>query len=139
MFKKILIAVDGSDHSLKAAKIGGNIARSTDAEIFLVTAFDKLPDYLGEPYVQDAISERLGHAENIVEGAKTEIGDIPGKLTTETIEGHPADVILSVAGTRKVDLIVMGTRGLGSVKSVLQGSQSQKVVAHSDCPVLLVK
>jgi len=58
---------------------------------------------------------------------------------TEILQGPPADAILRVAKTRDVDLIVMGARGLGSLGSLLLGSVSQKVMAHADCPVIIVR
>ncbi|MFH1635561.1 MAG: universal stress protein [Chloroflexota bacterium] len=67
------------------------------------------------------------------------MGDIPGELKTEVLEGPPAEAILNVADTRGNDLIVMGTRGRGRLSGLLLGSQSQKVVAHAHCPVLLIR
>ena len=139
MFKNILVAVDGSDHGLKAAKTGGEIARAMHSDIWLVTAFDPVPEYIGEPYLQKAISKRMAKKEKIIEEAEGEIGSIPGELKTESLEGSPAEAILSVTDARSIDLIVMGTRGLGRLKGALQGSQSQKVVSHAPCPVLLVR
>jgi len=55
------------------------------------------------------------------------------------LEGPPAEAILNVAETREIDLIVMGTRGLGRFTGMLLGSQSQKVVSHASCPVTLVR
>lgn len=57
----------------------------------------------------------------------------------EVLEGPPAEAILNVANVREIDLIVMGTRGLGRLAGALLGSQSQKVVAHASCPVLLAR
>ena len=139
MFENVLIAVDGSEHSLKAAKLAGGIARNMGSDLWVVIAYDPVPGYLGEPYLQRAISERMDNAEKLFEQAKGEIGSITGELHTEILEDDPAEAIISVAETRKVDLIVMGTRGLGKLKGMLQGSQSQKVVVHAVCPVLLVK
>ncbi len=139
MFENVLIAVDGSEHSLKAAKLAGGIARNMGSDLWVVIAYDPVPGYLGEPYLQRAISERMDHAEKLFEEAKQEIGSITGELHTEILEDDPAEAIITVAETRNVDLIVMGTRGLGKIKGMLQGSQSQKVVVHAVCPVLLVK
>lgn len=66
------------------------------------------------------------------------LGELP-RLETDVLEGPAAEAILRVAEVRKVDLIVMGTRGLGQLKGLLLGSQSQKVLAHAPCPVLLAR
>jgi nucleotide-binding universal stress UspA family protein len=139
MFKNILVAVDGSEHALKAARVAGDIARSMDANLRVVTVYEPLPSYLGEPYLQRAISEGLGHAQSILKEALTEIGSIPGVLETETLEGSVAEAILAILESRNIDLVVMGTRGLGRLASVLLGSQSQKVVQLAPCPVLLMR
>jgi len=77
--------------------------------------------------------------ESILQMALETIGSIPGILRQEVLEGPPAEAILTVAETRKVDLIVMGTRGLGRLAGLLIGSVSQRVVSQAGCPVLLVR
>jgi nucleotide-binding universal stress UspA family protein len=139
MFKNILVAVDGSEHALKAAQIAGDIARQMQANLRVVTAFDPVPTYLGEPNLQHALDERFALAQQIIDGAFPEIGEIPGELKTDILEGPPAEAILAVVEAHNNDLIIMGTRGLGMLKGLFLGSQSQKVVAHAPCPVLLVR
>jgi nucleotide-binding universal stress UspA family protein len=139
MFKNIMVAVDGSEHGLKAARVAGDIARSMQAELWVVVAYDPLPADLGQPYLQEAISARMAYSENIIANALVEIGEIPGSIKKEVLEGPPAEAILAVADTRAADLIIMGTRGLGRLASIVIGSQSQKVIAHANCPVLLVR
>ena len=139
MFKNILVAVDGSEHSLKAAQIAGELARSMWADLRLVVAYDPILEDLGEPYLHEAMAARLDYSEKTLALAQAEIGEIPGILSKETLEGPPAEAILAVAGTREADLIVMGSRGLSSLASIVVGSQSQKVIAQASCPVLLVR
>jgi len=139
MFKNILVGVDGSDNAYKAAELAGELARCTNAELWVVSCFEPVPSYLGEPNLQIAISEHIKLADSVLDIALEKIGEIPGELHKEVIEGSPADTILSVAEVRGVDLIVMGTRGLGRISGLLLGSQSQKVVNQANCPVLLVR
>ena len=139
MFKNILVGVDGSDYAYKAAELASEMARCTQADLWVVSCFEPVPAYLGEPNLQKAITERISQAEKVLETAVERIGQIPGQVHKEVIEGSPADTLLSVAGVRNVDLIVMGTRGLGRISRALLGSQSQKVVSQADCPVMLVR
>lgn len=139
MFKNIMVAVDGSEHGLKAARVAGDMARCMQANLWVVVAYDPVPAYLGQPNLQETIAARMAFAEDILSKAQAEIGEIPGGLMKEALEGPAAEAILSVAETRGVDLIVMGTRGLGRLASALIGSQSQKVLTHAKCPVLLVR
>jgi nucleotide-binding universal stress UspA family protein len=140
MFKNILLAVDGSEHALHAAKTAAELARSMNAEILrIVVAFEPVPPYLGEPNLQTAISARMKEAEEILQKSIEAIGEIPGEVHTEVLEGAPAEAIIDVAKTRQSDLVVMGSRGLGRLQGALLGSQSQKVVRHAPCPVLIVR
>jgi nucleotide-binding universal stress UspA family protein len=140
MFNHILLGVDGSKHALHAARTAGDLARNMKSNILcIVVAFDPVPSYLGEPNLQVAISARMKEADTILQKALDVVGDIPGEVHTEILEGSPAEAIMDVANTREVDLIVMGSRGLGRLKGLLIGSQSQKVLQHAPCPVLIVR
>jgi nucleotide-binding universal stress UspA family protein len=140
MFEKVLLAVDGSEHALHAAKTAADLARimkSTDFRI--VVAYDPIPPYLGEPNMQSAIDARKEGTQAILEKAIIAVGDLPCDIHTEIIEASPAEAIIDVAATRNSDLIVMGSRGLGKLAGLLLGSTSQKVSAHAPCPVLIVR
>jgi len=140
MFKHILLAVDGSDHAMRAAKVASEMAHCVKAvELRVVVAYDPIPPYLGEPNLQGAINARLDDAQAILQKAVTAVGDIPGEIHTELIEGDSAEAIIDVAKTRTSDVIVMGSRGLGRLAGLVLGSTSQKVVSHAPCPVLIVR
>jgi nucleotide-binding universal stress UspA family protein len=140
MFDKILLAVDGSDHAKHAAHKAAELARTVKPQEFrIVVVYDPIPLYLGEPNVQFAIDSRKALAEKVLEDAMMEVGDIPSEIHTEILEGDAAEAIINVANTRKNDLIVMGSRGLGRLAGLLVGSTSQKVVSHAHCPVLIVR
>ena len=140
MFEKILLAVDGSEHALKAARVASNLAKAMNSgTIRIVVAYDPIPPYLGEPNMQEAINARLDESERILQQAQEVVGEIPGKVEIEQLEGGAAEAILEVAKTRGSDVIVMGSRGLGKLAGLVLGSTSQKVVSHAPCPVLIVR
>lgn len=139
MFKNILLAVDGSSHAERAAALAAEMMRCGGSQLIVVVAYDAVPTYLGEPNLQAAITARISEAESILEKAVSIIGDVGAPVKTEIMEGPPAEAILTVAETRQADLIVMGSRGLGRLAGLLLGSQSQKVVSHATCPVLIVR
>jgi nucleotide-binding universal stress UspA family protein len=58
---------------------------------------------------------------------------------SELLEGEPADAIIAHAASQNVDMIVLGSRGLGALRGALQGSVSQKVVHHAACTVVVVR
>ncbi len=139
MFENILLAVDGSDHSLKAAKLAGDLARLSGGKLRVVTVYEEVPSYLGEPNLSQTIAKRTAKAEEILDKATKEIGEIPGDCESEILSGDPAETILRVVDIYNINLIIMGTRGQGGIKSLLLGSQSHKVVSTAPCPVMLVR
>jgi nucleotide-binding universal stress UspA family protein len=140
VFRKILVGVDGSEHGFKAAGVAGELARQIKSDLVLVVAsFDEVPRYLGAGSMQEAIAVRMTQAQEVIRQAVETLGPVHGELATEVLEGPPAEAILAMAATSEVDLIVMGTRGLGRLAGLLLGSQSQKVAAYAKCPVLLVR
>ena len=140
MFDKILLAVDGSEHALHAAKVAGDLVRSVKArELRIVIAYEPVPAYLGEPNLQNAINARMNESQDVLHEAENMVGKIPTEIHSELIEGQIADAIINVAETRNCDLIVMGSLGLGRLASALLGSNSQKVVSEAPCPVLIVR
>ena len=140
MFEHILLAVDGSEHSLHSARVASNLANAMKSQTLrIVVAYDPIPVHLGDPYMQEAINARLKETEAIMQKAVEAVGTISAEIHTETIEGDPAEVILEIAQTRSSNVIVMGSRGLGKLAGLLLGSTGQKVVSHATCPVLIVR
>ncbi len=140
MFDNILLAVDGSDHSMRAAQYAGELARALHSGMMrIVVAFEPIPDYLGEPNRQQAIDARLEKANAILQNAQQRVGKTSGEVHTELIEGSPAEAIISVARTRATAVIIMGSRGLSNMAELVLGSTSHNVVSHAPCPVLIVR
>ena len=140
MFERILLAVDGSEHALHAARKAAELARTMNSkELRIVVSYEAIPLYLGEPNLQIAIDNRLREAKAVLKRATEEVGEVPSEIHTELIEGDAAESIIDIARTRASEVIVMGSRGLGGLAGLLLGSTSQKVVAHAPCPVLIVR
>lgn len=140
MFDNILLAVDGSDHSMRAACQAGELARALKSQIVrIVVAFEPIPDYFGEPNMQQAIDARLQEANAILQKAQAALGETPFEVHTELIEGSPAEAIIEIARTRTSAVIIMGSRGLSGIAEMMLGSTSHKVVSHAPCPVLIVR
>ena len=140
MFEKIIMAADRSDQALHATQIAAELARNPNAkELRVVVAYDMIPPYFGEPNMQIAIDARMEEAKAVLQKTIEAIGEIPCEIHTELIEGSAAEAIIDVANTRKSNVIVMGSRGLGKLAGLLLGSTSQKVVSHAPCPVLITR
>jgi nucleotide-binding universal stress UspA family protein len=138
MYQKILVGIDGSPQSIRAAKAAGEMARLTGADLYLVVAYDPVTPDLGEPYQDMIVAARIEDSEKVYADVLDACGETKGLIVKEILEGPPAEAILSVAETRGIDLIIMGTRGLGRFSSLLLGSQSLKVISQAKCPVLLI-
>jgi nucleotide-binding universal stress UspA family protein len=137
MFKSILVAWDGSTHAERALSEAIDLARAQGARLTLMTVAAPVRVWAG-PYVP-AVSEEelLQAAEKIVaEGEALVPGDVAH--SARTASGHAGAELLSRAEAADHDLIVMGSRGRGAVRSAVLGSVSHYVLNHSDVPVLIV-
>ena len=136
--KMIVVATDGSDASQLAVHEGLELAKKTGAAVTVVTARQPI-SFIGAPYDQRELSRQLARARAALDRAKAEAEAIGVEASYQIREGDPADEILRIAADRQADLVVLGSRGLGAVKSALLGSVSKAVVSGSDRPVLVVK
>ena len=139
MFKKILLATDGSPHAEEALKYARGLALRDDAQVVIVHAIPPAAVYLGGLEQQDLISRRLVEGEQVAGQAAENLRNAGVDIIVEVLEGPPADAILRVAHVRQPDLIVMGSRGHGELASLLLGSVSHRVLAHTHVPVMIVK
>lgn len=152
LFNKILVAVDGSDHADKALGYALGLAENCGSELILMTAYQKrvLPGIGADDDYEDKIdmeiyekywgSIKASH-EGILAKAESRVKkEQPSiKYTTELDEGRPATEIIASAKRNNVDLIVMGSRGIGGVTGWILGSTSKHVVESCTKPVLVVK
>jgi nucleotide-binding universal stress UspA family protein len=115
------------------------VAECEGASLWLVHAFPHTSDLRGYESFDRLISERKEAGQVVLDEAREQLGDTPLEVHEELLEGPPAEAILRVAETRNADLIVMGTRGLGSLRGLLLGSVSSKVVQHAHCAVMLAR
>ena len=139
MFKQIVVALDGSEHSWRALECAKHVAECEGASLWLVHAFPHTSDLRGYEAYDRLISERTKAGQVVLDEAQERLGDTTLEVHEELLEGPAAEGILKVAEARNAELIVMGTRGLGSLGGLLLGSVSSKVVQHAHCPVMLAR
>jgi len=145
MFSKILVPFDGSTSAEEAVRKAVDLAALTGGEIVLLTVYrhhSMLEASFSmvrpaEPGNMDEILRR--HAQEVAEHGKS-IAHAAGaaKVRAFIKSGPPARTIVAWAKEKEVDLIVLGSRGLGSVEGYLLGSVSHKVTGLAQCPVLVV-
>ena len=138
MIKNVLVPVDGSEGAARAIEQAIMIAKMCDAKInFLYVA--NINQLAINAVLSDAILDSVTKAGNVILERAMEM--VPEGILKESFSdtGAPAVVVLDFAESNNIDLIIMGSRGLGVVKGVLLGSVSQYVVEQAKCPVMVVK
>ncbi len=140
--KKILCALDLSEHSKLVADYAVMIAKMAKASVTVVYAAPTLTQYTGFHVPSNTIDNFVGE---IVAGAELSMKDFVAKhfqgvdVTFSVVVGYAAEEILSLAQLEQVDMIIMGTRGRKGLDLILFGSVAEKVVKHAQCPVLTVR
>ena len=140
--KKVLVAVDGSKNSNKALLKAKVIAQSfgSDIDILTVVRTAVVSPYITVEYtpVQSNLSfVRFG--EEVLSESLNFFDDFDGEVNTILKSGDPAETITKVLEAGEYDLLVMGSRGLGTFSRTMLGSVSTKVLNHTDTNVLIVK
>jgi nucleotide-binding universal stress UspA family protein len=137
--KRILIATDGSAGGRAAVDEGLALAESIGAHVTFVTVRPAPLPVLGDPYYQRALTKELTRAREVLAEAKERARESNAPCDSVALEGNAADEIVALAHERDADLIVVGTRGLGTFRSALMGSVSSAVVHRADRPVVVAR
>ena len=147
MFKRILVATDGSTLSKKAVASAISLAAQNEAELIAVTV---VPRY-AKSYFEGAMTmsmDEIARVEAQWAGAAQEKLDAVGtrakaagvKVKTAAISSDlVAESLVKAAKKYKCDLIVMASHGRKGIKRLLLGSETQHVLTHSDLPVLVLR
>ena len=147
MYKRILVGLDGSSHGLRTAETAAVLAGRLGAELHLLTVtkpadvslevqgYLEAENLLGEPrYVLDEETQALVEKAKAI-AAQNKVQ----KIRSVVREGRPAAVLIDYAKDHKMDLLVVGSRGVGPLEAALLGSVSQKVSQLAGCSVLIVR
>lgn len=139
MFETIVLAVDGSEHSLRAADTARRIAERFGSKLVLVHAYPRTSDLRPYDGYEKAVSSRKSGGQQVLDRVREHIGPTGVELVEDLVEEPAAEAVLQAAEIRNAGLIVIGTRGLGALEGALFGSVSTKVTHHARCPVLVVR
>ena len=145
--KRIVVAVDLSEPSLRAVDLAADLAARYGAELVLLTVGHEItgPDpgmeaYARMEHIQEPV--RTVAIELMREGLAGVRDRAAAKgaqhISTEVFVGEPAEQILACANAMQADLVALGSRGHGRLIGLLLGSVAQKVVALAHCAVLVV-
>ena len=138
---KILIPIDGSRQSCKALSYAVSLAQNKDIALTLL--------YVAEPQKEISDFERVSLSGYIPDNIKTKgykllselMHEIPPDIKTQILVeiGSASEIIVEKAQTEQFDMIIMGSRGLGKLKSIFMGSVSQYTLQYAHCPVLIIR
>jgi len=140
LYKKILIATDGSEYTKKAVDYGIDLANDTGAKLHAIyvidtTAYGSIPMSAPMEYAYSLLKQEGDVAiKNVADRAEAAGLEVEGIIA----EGYPADEIINCAEKNSIDLIIMGTLGKGGLDRFLLGSVADKVIRNSKIPVLAV-
>lgn len=148
MFSRILVAVDGSEQSLRAVDAAVNVAQRYDARLLILCVYrhhsplesslsmvrvrqqqDITPDKAMQEYAKEVVGQAKRHA------AEAGMAEVEGY----TKRGQPARAIVDFAHQHECDLIVLGSRGTGDSGGFFLGSVSHKVTGLSRVACLVIK
>ncbi len=153
MYKKILVAFDGSEASKHALDHAVSIADLMQAEVNIVSVVPKvmMPVFPDEGFGAAPITaaQDLGDYQNkmreiygksLVEAEEDIKGHYPDLVVkTQLLDGRPSSSIVDEAENNEMDLIVIGSRGLGGITGWILGSTSRRIVESCTKPVLVIK
>ncbi len=155
IFQKILVALDGSEHSSRALELATQIAKNMNSSVLLFAVHhDSVAPITSPEYavhmagtIPDGPSPELAEMANeaahdydrkFLREAEAKVKAEDVKVEIELVEGDPASEIVRRAN-EGFDLIVMGAGAAGRLSKLLLGSVSDGVIKKASCPVLIVK
>ena len=144
MFKRILVPTDGSDITAKAVQTAITLAREQGASLLTISVKEPFP-YSAISEMQPVPPQEFYDAQERIAAARVkDVVDAAGAANVacngHTVEAlHPWEAILDHAKAQQCDLVVMASHGRRGVAALLLGSETSRVLTHSEIPVLVVK
>lgn len=138
----IVVAVDGSDQSQRAADLGAAFARANRSRLILLTVVRPPEGWwgvTGQPPSPEALSEALveGQQEILRQvESRTDLDEVDYTATEEL--GDPTSAILAACERETADLLIVGRRGAGLVERMVMGSVADRLAHHSPIPIVIV-
>jgi|SRR5437588_7183165 len=146
IYRKVVVGTDGSKPSLRAVERAAEVAEASSADLVIVCAYyptreedvqraqDELRDeafqVIGSAPAEDTLREATDRAK---------AAGLAGEVETVAVLGAPVSSLLDAAEQRSADLLVVGSRGLNSLKGRILGSVPSEVARRAECDVLVVR
>jgi len=140
MYRKILVAYDGSEGAKRALRTGIDIAKRYGAELHSIAVVEKLPHFaatVGE--VKEALRELTTRYEWISQEAARVAKDQGVELRTKVQPGHEVEAVVDYTREGKFDLLIIGFSGHSHAFGRVMGGTAQNLARLSPCTVMIVK
>lgn len=140
MFKKILVAIDGSKSSFNALDSAVTLAKQFNSELYLVSVVNtvNLPTNVGVSYVPGLTKDLRDSSKRELDKAAQIVSKTGLTYQTDLLDGEPREELTIFPQENGIDLIVMGKTGTNALTRVFVGSVTRFVSEHSDINVLIV-
>jgi nucleotide-binding universal stress UspA family protein len=148
MIQKILVPIDGSEHSKKAIEFATGVSQQYGSELYLIhvvadkTIPPEILEYIESENVEGALGKVSAEliSEGIMKVAQNQVKATGLKIAKAMVSrGDPAEEVVKFAKNNDIDMIIIGSRGLGQIKGILLGSVSSKVCHLAECTCVTVK
>ncbi|MHA2003357.1 MAG: universal stress protein [Candidatus Thorarchaeota archaeon] len=140
---KVLLAGDGSEGAAKAAKVAIEVAEMTNSMLYIVhvvpTPTVKQMALMTSMSEGEVMDKYVKNGEILLKGYRDSALEYDLKVETILEKSAPSEGILAVAKAKDVDLIVIGSKGTAGGRRVGMGSNTERIVVKSNCPVIVVK
>ena len=140
--KIIVVGVDGSDHSIEAARAAAGLARARSAKLVVVTVVRPPEGWwgiVGSPPTAEALGDSLSDAQrDVLDRTLRSVDFSDVDYETQEEIGEPSARLIDVCTRVDADLLVVGRRGAGLLRRMVVGSVANHVVHEAPCPVLVV-
>jgi nucleotide-binding universal stress UspA family protein len=134
---KILLATDGSEDAAQATEAATDLAKESGSKLHVVHVWHDVPSPYAHKFVR---SELKRQGQEILDEQVRKIEEAGGTVTQAHLrEGRTSDEVIKLSEELRVGLLVVGSRGMGTVRRILMGSHSEEIVHHARVPVLVLR
>lgn len=138
MYKQIIVAIDGSENSIRAAKEAAKLAHNHPTTINLVYVAETDEEFATKAYSGGSGLQEIERRRKIA-NVETVLKQQNIHCQIIILQGDPVSEIVSYATEKEADMIVVGHHGMSGLRALMLGSTSKKIVKHATTPVLIVK
>src|SRR3712207_1437433 len=134
---KILLATDGSADAARATEAASDLASRSDSELHVVHVWHDVPGPYRHAFVKRELRRQ---GEEILQEQVQKIESAGGTVAQAHLRGgRTSNQVIGLSDELGVGLLVVGSRGMGTVRRILMGSHSEEIVHHAHVPVLVVR